>query len=99
MKRLLLIFLLFLSLFYTLRSFLRSHPDGEGLAHLLPYDFLSAVRALPVVSRQGAPEPQQVPADTNRIAGQLKLEHQKQEFGPGNSPGSASNLERFQWVS
>lgn len=47
----------------SFQSLLRSDSDGEGLAHLLPNDFLPSVRALPVVSRQGPPEPQQVPVD------------------------------------
>ncbi|TNN54347.1 Major facilitator superfamily domain-containing protein 8 [Liparis tanakae] len=41
-----------------------SHSDGESLAHLLPDDFLTDFRTLPVVSRQRASEPQQVPANT-----------------------------------
>lgn len=46
----------------TVRS--SSHSDGESLAHLLPNDLLTAVRTLPVVSRQRPSEPQQVPANT-----------------------------------
>lgn len=48
-----------------------SHSDGQRLAHLLPDDFLAAVRTLPVVSRQRPSEPQQVPA--NREATQVSV--------------------------
>lgn len=58
------------SFFFSLLSFVlnpqvcsSSHSDGESLAHLLPNDFLTAVRTLSVVSRQRPSEPQQVPAN------------------------------------
>lgn len=52
------------SLFIFLLVLQQSHSDRESLAHLLADDFLTVVQALPVVSRQRSPQPQQVPANT-----------------------------------